>query len=73
MFRLVKRLKTSSKEVEGERCLRGSDGKLCFSEKERGKDYMERIKNKENDFDHVKDAVQSPAVCMSRGGGAGIK
>ena len=29
MFRQVKGLKTDSKEVEG-----GSDGKLCFSEKE---------------------------------------
>ena len=30
----------------------GSDGKLCLSEKERGKvwkDYMERIMNEEND------------------------
>ena len=43
MFMLVKGLKTDSKEVEGGRCMRGSDGKLCFSEKERGKvwkDYM---------------------------------
>ena len=35
MFRLVKGLKTDSKEVVGGRCMRGSDGKLCFSEKER--------------------------------------
>ena len=35
--------------------MRGSDGKLCFSEKERGKvwkDYMERIMNEENDWHH---------------------
>ena len=31
MFRLVKGLKTDSKEVEGG----GSDGKLCFSERVR--------------------------------------
>ena len=34
--------------------MRGSDGNLCFSEKERGevgKDYMERIMNEENDWD----------------------
>ena len=31
MFRLVKGLKTDSEEVGG------SDGELCFSEKERGK------------------------------------
>ena len=37
MFRLVKGLKTDSKEVEGGRCMGGSDGKLGFSEKERGK------------------------------------
>ena len=34
MFRLAKGLKTDSKEVDGGRCMRGSDGKLCFSEKE---------------------------------------
>ena len=33
----------------------GSDRKLCFSENERckdWKDYMERIMNEENDWDH---------------------
>ena len=42
-----------SREVEGQRCMRGSDGKLCFGEKERGKvwkDYEERIMNEENDW-----------------------
>ena len=50
MLKLVKGLKTYSKEVEG-----GSDGKLCFSEKEGGKvwkGYMERIMNEVNDWDH---------------------
>ena len=50
MLRLANRLKTDSKEVEGERCMRGSDGKLCFCVKERGdacKDYMEGIMNEE--------------------------
>ena len=50
--------------------MRGSDGKLCFSEKERGKvckDYMERIINEENGWDHVEgDAVEGPVVCVSR-------
>ena len=40
MFRLVKGLKTDCKEVEGGRCTRGSDEKMCFSEKDRGKDWM---------------------------------
>ena len=31
MFRLIKELKTDSKEGEGGRCIRESDGKLCFS------------------------------------------
>ena len=51
--------------------MRGSDGKLCFSEKERGKvwkDYMERIMNEGNDWDlNVEvDAVEGPVVCVSR-------
>ena len=52
MSRLVKGLKTDSKEVEGGRCMRGSDGKLCFSDKERGKvwkDYIEMVMKEEND------------------------
>ena len=35
MLRLVSGLKTDSRCAEGGRCMRGSDGKLCFSEKER--------------------------------------
>ena len=49
MFRPVG-LETDSKEDEGGRCMRESDGKLCFSEKERGKvwkGYMKRIMNEE--------------------------
>ena len=49
--------------------MRVQDGKLCFSEKERGKfcmDYMERIMNDENDWDNVEgDAVEGPVVCVS--------
>ena len=49
----------------------GNNGKLCFCEEERGKvwkDYMERIINEENDWDHnvERDAVEVPAVCGSR-------
>ena len=71
MLRLVKELKTDSKEVEGGRCMRGSDGTLYFSEKEKNKvwkDYMERIMNEENDCDHNVEgnAVEGAAVCVSR-------
>ena len=71
MFRLVRGLKTDSKEVEGGRCIRGSDGKLCFNVKESDKfwkDYIERVMNKENDWDHSVegDAVEGPVVCVSR-------
>ena len=64
-------MKTDSKENEGGRCMRGSDGKLCFSEKERSKvlkNYMERIMNEKNDFGHnlEGDAVEGPVVCVSR-------
>ena len=51
--------------------MRGSDGKLCFSEKEGGifwKEYMECIINEENDLDHDEegDAVDGPVVCVGR-------
>ena len=51
--------------------MRGSDGKLCFSENERGKvwkDYMEMIMNEEINWDdNVEgDAVEGPVVCVSR-------
>ena len=50
--------------------MRGSDGKLSFSEKERGnvwKDYMERIMDEENDWDRnvEGDVVEGPVVCVS--------
>ena len=58
-------------DVEGGRCMGGSDEKLCFSEKEIGKywkDYMERIMNEENDWDcnMEGDLVEAPVVCMCR-------
>ena len=50
--------------------MRGSDGKLCFSEKERGKvwkNHMERIMNKENYWDqNVEEEEEGPVVCISR-------
>ena len=36
IFRLVIGLKTDSKAVVDGRCIRESDGKLCFSDNERG-------------------------------------
>ena len=51
MFRLVTGLRIGSNKVHGVRCMRGSDGRLCFAEKERGKvwkDCMTRIMNEEN-------------------------
>ena len=69
MLRLIKGLNTGSKEVEGGGCKRGSDGKLCLSEKGRGKvwnDYMEMIMNEENDWDHnvEGDAVEHTVLCV---------
>ena len=60
-----------SKEVEGGRCMRQSGGKLCFSDKERGKvwkDNMVGIMNEDNDWNlNVEgDAVEGPIVCVCR-------
>ena len=70
MFRLVKGLRTDIEEVEGGRCMRGSDGKLCFGV-ERGnvwRDCMERILKEENDlYRNVEgDAAEGPVVCVCR-------
>ena len=51
--------------------MKGNDGKFDFSEKERDKvckDYMERMMNEENGWDHnvEGDAVDGPVVCVSR-------
>ena len=51
--------------------MRGSDGKLCFNRKARGrvwKDCMENIMNEENDWDYnvEVDAVEGPVVCVCR-------
>ena len=49
--------------------MRVSDGKVCFSEKERGgvwRDYMERIMNEENDRNVEGDAVEGPVDWVSR-------
>ena len=64
MLKIVKGLKTYAKEVE-----RGSDEKVCFSEKERGNvwtDYMERIINEENGWNHnvEGDALEGPVACV---------
>ena len=66
IFRLVRGMETDSKEFDG-----GSDGKLCFSEKDGGKvlkDYVERIMNEGNDWDRnvERDAVEGPADCVCR-------
>ena len=51
--------------------MKGSDRKLCFSEKKRStvqKDYMERTINEENDWERNVQgyAVEGPIVCVSR-------
>ena len=54
MFKLVKSMKKDGKDVEGGRCMRGSDGRLNFNEKDRGKvlkEHMERTMNEENEWD----------------------
>ena len=50
--------------------MRGSDGKLCFSENERGslEGLCGKIVNKQNVWDHNMegDAVEGPVVCVGR-------
>ena len=56
MLRLVEGLKTDIEEVDG-----GSDGMLCFSDKESGK-----VWKYYNNGRVLGDAVGDPVVCVSR-------
>ena len=50
-IKLVKSMKKDGKDAEGEGCIRSSDDRLNFSEKDRGKvwkEHMEIIMNEEN-------------------------
>ena len=56
VFKLVKSVKKDGKNVEGGRCMRGSNGSLHFKEKliikdrrKVCKEHMERIMNEENE------------------------
>ena len=71
VFKLVKSVKKDGKDVEGGRCMRGIDGRLNFSEKDRGKvwkEHMERIMNEENEWDQNGKAVlvEGPVERVSR-------
>ena len=71
VFKLVKSKKKDGKDIEGGRCVRGSDGRLNFGEKDRGKawkEYMERIMNEKNEWDqNVKaELVEGPVERVSQ-------
>ena len=60
-------MKKDGKDVDGGRCIRGGDGRLNFSKKDRGrvwKEHMERIMNEENEWNQnvQADLVERPAV-----------
>jgi len=65
VFKVLKVMKREGKDVGGGKCLRGKDGRLSFSEVDRGKiwkDHMEEIMNVENEWDHRTevDVVEGP-------------
>ena len=54
VFKLFKSMKKDRKDFEGGRCMRGSNGRPNFSEKDKGKvwkEQMERIVTEENEWD----------------------
>jgi hypothetical protein len=71
VFKFVKSMRKDGRDVVGGRCLRGDDGRLSFSEKDRGrvwKDHMERVMNEENEWDQMTEAalVAGPVDRISR-------
>ena len=68
VFKLLKSMKKDGKDVEGGRCMRGSDERLNFSEKNRGRVWkkpMERIMN-EWDQKVQADLVEGPVERFNR-------
>ena len=70
-YKFMKTLKREGKDVRGGRCMKGRDGKLRFSEEDRGKiwkEYMEDLMNKENDWDQdVKsEVIEGPIERISQ-------
>ena len=62
---LVKFIKKDGKDIEEGRCMRGKDGRLGYSEKDKKriwKNLVEEIMNKKNNWDHVTAAsiVEGP-------------
>ena len=52
VFYFLRRMKKKSSDLEGERCLRGRDGRLDFVEEDRAKickEHTEKIMNEENE------------------------
>ena len=71
VFKLLKSMKKDGKDVERGRCMRGSEGRLSFSEKDREKvwkEHLERIMNEENEWDLnvEEDLVEGPVERVSR-------
>ncbi|XP_006822201.1 leucine--tRNA ligase, mitochondrial-like [Saccoglossus kowalevskii] len=69
--KVVKAMKGDGRDVTGGRCMRGSDGKLNFSERDRSKvwkEHMEKIMNEENEWDQdvEADLVEGPVERVSR-------
>ena len=67
VYKIVKALKKDGRDVAGGRCMRGSDGKLNFSERHRAsvwKEHMEKIMNEENEWDQKAEAdrVEGPVL-----------
>ena len=65
IFKLKRLLKQEGKDVEGGRCIRGSDGRLGCTEIDRRniwKEHFEKIMNEENDWDQRTevDMVEGP-------------
>ena len=71
VFYFLRRIKKEGKDVQGGRCLRGSEGRLDFNEEDREKiwkEHMEKIMNEENAWDHMvkTDIVAGPVEKVAR-------
>ena len=71
VFYFLRRMKKEGKDMEGGRCLRGGDRRLCFIEEDKAKvwkEHMKKIVNEENEWDHMveTDVVEGPVEKVAR-------
>ena len=69
IFRMAKQMVKERRDITGLNCIKGASGKVIVDDKgikDSWKEYMEKLMNKENEWDHKLSAEfkEGPADCI---------